>query len=93
MTDAVCNLVPVTRRTYYFVVRCDNASACDIVASGRTTSAPIAATLDALREIERRHGLWVTFNHIAGEKNLVADKLSRAQSRPPDGHSMRLVYR
>jgi hypothetical protein len=55
------------RRTHQFVVRCDNASACDVVASGRATSAPMAAALDVLREVERRHGVRVLFNHIAGD--------------------------
>ena len=71
------------------MVRCDNASACDVFAYGRATSAPMAAALDVLREIERRHGVRVLFNHIASEKNVVADKLSRGSPKPPDGHSRR----
>ena len=42
-----------------------------------------------LREIERRHGVRVLFNHIAGEKNVVADKLSRGSSMLHDGHLRR----
>ena len=65
------------RRPGRVILRNDNISACDTVNRGGSYSAPMRVALRKMREVCTRWGHDVWLVHVEGEKNQIADRLSR----------------
>ena len=59
------------------ILRNDNLSACDTVNRGGAYTAPMRAALRRMREVCTRYGCDVWLIHVDGERNGIADRLSR----------------
>jgi hypothetical protein len=59
------------------ILRCDNQSACDVVASRRPHSPTMAKALALLEEVEAAYGLKVRLEYIRTDLNRAADALSK----------------
>jgi len=59
------------------ILRCDNQSACDVVASRRPHSPAMAKALELLEEVEAAYGLKVRLEYIRTDLNRTADALSK----------------
>ena len=59
------------------VLRCDNKSSCDVVASRRPRSAAMRAALLLLEQAEAHYRIKVWLEHVPTGDNSIADALSK----------------
>ena len=59
------------------VLRCDNKSSCDVVASRRPRSAAMRAALLLLEQVEAHYRIKVWLEHVPTGDNTIADALSK----------------
>ena len=59
------------------LIHCDNAAVVDCVKSGSSKSAPVMQLLHGRFFVCAKHNFTISAIHIAGNKNLIADSLSR----------------
>ena len=64
----------------HIMVQCDNAAAVQVFTAGRAHNRVLAECARAIWMVQAKYAVRLSFSHIAGAKNQVADALSRAHT-------------
>ena len=67
----------------HILVQCDNLPAVQSLVSGRAHNPILAECARAAWMVQAKYAVKLSFSHIAGAHNQVADALSRAHTSPP----------